>query len=48
MIALLEHFNLEVNGKVSFRSNDSKLGILFFNKHLAGTTTTRNMYNCTA
>ena len=29
MIALLEHFNLEVNEKVSFRSNDSKLGILF-------------------
>ena len=25
MIALLEHFNLEVNEKVSFRSNDSKL-----------------------
>ena len=29
MIALLEHFNLEVNEKVSFRSNDSKLGMLF-------------------
>ena len=28
MIALLEHFNLEVNEKVSFRSNDSKLRIL--------------------
>ena len=29
MIALLEHFNLEVNEKVSFLSNDSKLGMLF-------------------
>ena len=29
MIALLEHLILEVNEKVSFRSNDSKLGILF-------------------
>ena len=29
MIALLEHFNLDVNVKVSFRSNDSKLGMLF-------------------
>ena len=24
MIALLKHFNLEVNEKVSFRNNDSK------------------------
>ena len=29
MIALLEHFNLKLNEKVSFRSNDSKLGMLF-------------------
>ena len=29
MIALLEHFNLEVNEKNSFRSNNSKLEILF-------------------
>ena len=29
MIALLEHSNLEVNEKVSFRSNDSMLGMLF-------------------
>ena len=29
MMALLEHFNLEVNEKVSFQSNDSKLGMLF-------------------
>ena len=29
MTALLEHFNLEVNEKVSFRSSDTKLGILF-------------------
>ena len=29
MIALLEHFNLEVNKKVFFQSNGSKLGILF-------------------
>ena len=29
MIALLEHFNEAVNEKVSFRSNNSKLGILF-------------------
>ena len=28
-MALLEHFNLEVNEKDSFRSNDSKLGMLF-------------------
>ena len=39
VIALLGHFNLEVN--------DSKLGISFFNKHLASTTTTRNMQNFT-
>ena len=45
MIALLEHFNLEVNEKVSFRSNDSKLEI--FNNHLVSTTTTRNMQNFT-
>ena len=47
MMALLEHFNLEVNEKDSFRSNDSKSGMLFFNKHLASTTTTRNMQNFT-
>ena len=29
MIALLVHFNLEVNEKASFQSNDSKLGMLF-------------------
>ena len=29
MMELLEHFNLEVTEKVSFRSSDSKLGILF-------------------
>ena len=29
MIALLEHFNLEVMEKGFFRSNDSKLAILF-------------------
>ena len=29
IMALLEHFNLEVNEKDSFRSNDSKLGMLF-------------------
>ena len=29
MNALLEHFNLEVNEKVFFRSNNSMLGILF-------------------
>ena len=39
VIALLGHFNLEVN--------DSKLGISFFNKHFASTTTTRNMQNFT-
>ena len=29
MIALLEHFKLEVNEKVCFQSNNSKLGMLF-------------------
>ena len=29
MIALLEHFNLEVNEKLSFRINDSKLEMSF-------------------
>ena len=29
IMALLEHFNLAVNEKDYFRSNDSKLGMLF-------------------
>ena len=39
MIALLEYFNLEVNEKVSFRSNDSKLEILLLTNILYQTFT---------
>ena len=50
MMALLEHFNLEVNEKVSFRSNNSKLGMLFLTNIASQrfyVSTTRNMQNFT-